>query len=479
MNKVEMIKSLSFRAYNITEPNTKSYTTNSQKLEQDLMRNAALGQSQINFKGRLFNINKKDLLFLSTLTASFGLSAEYLDKLKQTLSEFLSDNNFKSMDELAGKNYIPEQVDLAEKLRAAMDFNDDNADDAEDRLSFIMDMVIERCEAGENYFPEINDFKETAQIKKAEEVMLGENIKRYIKMEKDNDERLINTLSTTFELDNDDKKKLREIIDTCLKDNKVISLKQFRNYDESDAIVAYLAGIITDEFGLSDYDNILISAEIIERIMADDGYIPKLNPLDRNEEISRRDKTVFMEILDGYNIDLQTQENLYFAMKEDAYKNKYSSILDLFSNGKDINQYKVTNSVLNSPELYNYKTDLVIDFHLALKNLEAIQEKQRAKEYAAKSRYSKQSAIICLLEKQCGLTQNSIEKLLNYFKTQKLDYSDANDSWKAAYDISDLLNISGKQVNEIIKKINSMDEDELDEYNFKLSKLIISKITEA
>ena len=98
MNKVEMIKGLSFRAYNITEPKTKSNTdTNSQKLEQDLIRNAALGKSQINFKGKLFNINKKDLLFLSSLTASFGLSAEYLDKLKQTLSEFLSDNDFKKI----------------------------------------------------------------------------------------------------------------------------------------------------------------------------------------------------------------------------------------------------------------------------------------------------------------------------------------------------------------------------------------------
>lgn len=478
MNKVEMIKGLSFRAYNITEPKTKSNTdTNSQKLEQDLIRNAALGKSQINFKGKLFNINKKDLLFLSSLTASFGLSAEYLDKLKQTLSEFLSDNDFKSMDELAGANYIPDQVDLAEKLESAMDLNDE--DDEEDRFSFIMDMVIDRCEAGENYFPEINDYKEAAKRKKAEEARLGENIKQYIKMEDDNDERLINALSTTFELDNDDKKKLREIIDTCLNDYKAVSLKQFSSVDDVDVIVANLAGIITDEFGLSDYDSILISSELIERITADNRYIPKINPLDRNEEISQKDKTVFMEIMDGYNIDLQTRENLYLAMKEDAYKNKYSSILDLFSNGNDINQYRATNSVLNSPELHNHKTDLIIDFNLALKNLEAIQEKQRAKEYAAKYRYSKQSAIICLLEKQYGLTGSSIEKLLNYFKTQNLDYSAANDRWKAAYDISDLLNISGKQVNEIIKKINSMDEDELDEYNFKLSKLIISKISEA
>ncbi len=475
MNKVNALNSINFKAYGIIERKPEpDNNTNPQKLENDLKQTAALGKSQINFKGRKLNLNKKDLLFLSSLTASFGLSADYLDKAKQTLSEFLSDNDFKSMDDFAGQNYIAEQVNLADKLRTAMDMD---GDDADDRLSFITDMVIERCEAGEDYFPEYIDYHETVKRKEEEEARLKEGVKSYIQHERNNDERLINTLSNTFELNNIEKNKLREIIDSFLDKYKAVSLKQFGSIDDAE-IIANLTDQITKEFKLNEYDNLLISSEIIERIMSADKYIPKLNPLDRNEEISQRDKSVFLEIMNSYNIDWKTQESLYLAMKNDAYKNNYSSIWDLFNKGNKMNQFKETDTILNSLNLRSLKTDLLIDFNLALKNLDAIHEKNRAKEYEAKDRYTKQSAVICQLENRYGLSMENIEKLLDYFKTQKLDYSTANDRWKAVYDISDLLNISSKEVNEIITKINSMDEDELDEYNLKLSWLIMSKSRE-
>lgn len=475
MNKVNALNSINFKAYGIIERKPEpDNNTNPQKLENDLKQTAALGKSQINFKGRKLNLNKKDLLFLSSLTASFGLSADYLDKAKQTLSEFLSDNDFKSMDDFAGQNYIAEQVNLADKLRTAMDMD---GDDADDRLSFITDMVIERCEAGEDYFPEYIDYHETVKRKEEEEARLKEGVKSYIQRERNNDERLINTLSNTFELNNIEKNKLREIIDSFLDKYKAVSLKQFGSIDDAE-IIANLTDQITKEFKLNEYDNLLISSEIIERIMSADKYIPKLNPLDRNEEISQRDKSVFLEIMNSYNIDWKTQESLYLAMKNDAYKNNYSSIWDLFNKGNKMSQFKETDTILNSLNLRSLKTDLLIDFNLALKNLDAIHEKNRAKEYEAKDRYTKQSAVICQLENRYGLSMENIEKLLDYFKTQKLDYSTANDRWKAVYDISDLLNISSKEVNEIITKINSMDEDELDEYNLKLSRLIMSKSRE-
>ena len=446
------------------------------KLADELTYKAELAKSQINFRSsKGFNLNKKDLLFLSTLTSAFGLSISYLDKAKQVLSDFLSGNNFKSMNDLAGKNYTAEHVELADKLRTAMELEDNKTND---KLSFILDMLNERCEAGDNYFPESYNYKEAEKIKNEERALIKKGIARYVQREKDNDRKLIDVLSTTFGLNDSEQVRLKEIIDSFLNENKAVSLKQFGGIDYAEDI-AILAGNISQEFNLNEYENLLISSEIINRIMSGSKYIARLNPLDRNEEISQRDKAVFMEILSNYNIDMRTQEILYLAMKDDAYKNGYNSIFELFNKENEIGKFTATNSILDSFKLSRYKTDLLIDFHIALKNSETIHEKHRAKEYAASARYTKQSAIICLIAKQYDLTSSGIEKLINYFKTQNLDYSKANDRWKAAYDISDLLNINGKQVNSIINKTNSMEEDELDEYNFKLSRLIMKNLAES
>ena len=473
MNKIQISKPLSYTGIPASSPGVNleplKQEIQDKKLENDLTQKAELGKSLINFRGKFFNLNKNDLLFLSTIVSGLGLSAAYFDKLKETLSDFLAKNNFKSMSEITSEEHITEQCKLADDLIKASGIDEND----EEKVPYLVNRIVERCDSGEEYSPADNiDFIDiTLKSAAKEDPFLVENIKSAYKQFKEDDKKLIETLKTTFNLDEKQTKRLNEMIQNLLFDFGYFSLNQL-NPEKNIEDIGILSDNITSEFGLSEYDSLLLSSEVLRRIMSIK-YTPSINPLDRNQEQSQNDKTIFQQVLNKYNIPPAYYNILYREMKQDAYEAGYSSTLDIFKQGKDIANYKRTNAILNSSELKDIRTDLIIDFNIAVKNEDAVTEDAKTKAQKDTERYKKESALLTLINEQYDLSIDEINDLRRYFSEKKYDYK--NDYWKAAYEISEKLNIKTKVMADIIQKINAMDKEEIEKGNFDFIKVLAAK----
>ena len=470
MNRITPADKLNFKSYTPSQADiTKAQTEKKQpeqKLENDLIKSAELGKSQINFRGKFFNLNKNDLLFLSTIISGLGLSAAYSDKLKETLSNFLTKNNFKSMSDITSDEHISEQCKLADDLIKALGIDEND----EEKVPYLVNRIIERCDSGEEYSPADNiDFIDIMfKSVKEEEPFLFETLKQL----KEDDNKLIETIKTTFNLDEKQTKRLNEIIQNTLEDYGYFSLKQL-NPEENIEDIGILSDNITDEFKLNEHESLLLSSEILKRIMAIK-YTPSINPLDRDKEQTQKDRTIFQQVLNKYNIPPAYYNILYREMKQDAYEAGYSSTLDIFKQGKDIASYKRTDAILKSPEFRDIRTDLIIDFNIAVKNEDAITEEAKMKAEKDMERYKKETVLLSLINEQHNLSMDDINNLRGYFSEKKYDYE--SDLWKAAYEISEKLNLKTKVIADIIQKINAMDKEEIEMGNFDFIKVLKEKI---
>ena len=160
-------------------------------------------------------------------------------------------------------------------------------------------------------------------------------------------------------------------------------------------------------------------------------------------------------------------------MKQDAYEAGYSSTLDIFKQGKDITSYKRTDAILKSPEFRDIRTDLIIDFNIAVKNEDAITEEAKMKAEKDMERYKKETVRLSLINEQHNLSMDDINNLRGYFSEKKYDYE--SDLWKAAYEISEKLNLKTKVIADIIQKINAMDKEEIEMGNFDFIKVLMEK----
>lgn len=469
MNKIQISNRLSYTGMPVTNPQVNSAPSKQEiqdkKLQNDLIQKAELGKSQINFRGKFFNLDKNDLLFLSTIVSGLGLSAVYSDKLKETLSEFLTKNNFKSMSDITSDEHISEQCKLADDLIKAsgIDENDD------EKIPYLVNRIIERCDSGEEYSPVNNiDFIDIMfKSVKEEDPFIFKSLKQL----KEDDNKLIESIKTTFNLDEKQTKRLNEIIQNTLYDFGYFSLKQL-NSEENIEDIGILADNITDEFKLSEYDSLLLSSEILKRIMSIK-YTPSINPLDRDQEQIQKDQAIFKQVLNKYDISPAYYNLLYREMKQDAYEAGYNSMLDIFKQGKDIANYKRTDAILNSSEFKDNRTDLIIDFNIAVKNEGTITEKANMADKKDTERYKKESVLLTLINEQHDLSIDDINNLRRYFSEKKYDYK--NDLWKAAYEISEKLNIKTKLIADIIQKINAMDKEEIEMGNFDFIKVLMEK----
>ena len=470
MNRITPADKPNFKSYTPSQADiTKAQTEKKQpeqKLENDLIKSAELGKSQINFRGKLFNLNKNDLLFLSTIISGLGLSAAYSDKLKETLSNFLTKNNFKSMSDITSDEHISEQCKLADDLIKALGIDEND----EEKVPYLVNRIIERCDSGEEYSPADNiDFIDIMfKSVKEEEPFLFETLKQL----KEDDNKLIETIKTTFNLDEKQTKRLNEIIQNTLEDFGYFSLKQL-NPEENIEDIGILADNITDEFKLNEHESLLLSSEILKRIMAIK-YTPSINPLDRDKEQTQKDRTIFQHVLNKYNIPPAYYNILYREMKQDAYEAGYSSTLDIFKQGKDITSYKRTDALLKSPEFRDIRTDLIIDFNIAVKNESDVTEEAKMKAEKDMERYKKETVLLSLINEQHNLSMDDINNLRGYFSEKKYDYE--SDLWKAAYEISEKLNLKTKVIADIIQKINAMDKEEIEMGNFDFIKVLKEKI---
>lgn len=470
MNRITPADKPNFKSYTPSQADiTKAQTEKKQpeqKLENDLIKSAELGKSQINFRGKFFNLNKNDLLFLSTIISGLGLSAAYSDKLKETLSNFLTKNNFKSMSDITSDEHISEQCKLADDLIKALGIDEND----EEKVPYLVNRIIERCDSGEEYSPADNiDFIDIMfKSVKEEEPFLFETLKQL----KEDDNKLIETIKTTFNLDEKQTKRLNKIIQNTLEDFGYFSLKQL-NPEENIEDIGILSDNITDEFKLNEHESLLLSSEILKRIMAIK-YTPSINPLDRDKEQTQKDRTIFQQVLNKYNIPPAYYNILYREMKQDAYEAGYSSTLDIFKQGKDITSYKRTDAILKSPEFRDIRTDLIIDFNIAVKNEDAITEEAKMKAEKDMERYKKETVLLSLINEQHNLSMDDINNLRGYFSEKKYDYE--SDLWKAAYEISEKLNLKTKVIADIIQKINAMDKEEIEMGNFDFIKVLKEKI---
>ena len=311
MNRITPADKPNFKSYTPSQADiTKAQTEKKQpeqKLENDLIKSAELGKSQINFRGKFFNLNKNDLLFLSTIISGLGLSAAYSDKLKETLSNFLIKNNFKSMSDITSDEHISEQCKLADDLIKALGIDEND----EEKVPYLVNRIIERCDSGEEYSPADNiDFIDIMfKSVKEEEPFLFETLKQL----KEDDNKLIETIKTTFNLDEKQTKRLNKIIQNTLEDFGYFSLKQL-NPEENIEDIGILSDNITDEFKLNEHESLLLSSEILKRIMAIK-YTPSINPLDRDKEQTQKDRTIFQQVLNKYNIPPAYYNILYREMK--------------------------------------------------------------------------------------------------------------------------------------------------------------------
>lgn len=477
MNKIRQTNSFNFNNMQIKNHYSNSSLTENKQLEEklhnDLLQKAEIGKSQINFRGKFLNLNKNDLLFLSTIVSGLGLSAACFDKLKETLGNFLEKNNFKSMSDITSDNHTHKQRELADTLGKVIGINEDNK---EEKTSYLVNRITERCNSGEEYSPtrDINDENKdliSNQYETEEDEFFSENLKNAYKQFVEDDKKLIETIKTTFNLDEKQTKRLNEMIQNLLYDFGYFTLKQL-NIEENMEDIGILSDNITSEFELNEHDSLLLSSEILKRIIAI-RYIPSINPLDRDMEQAPKDRAIFQQVLNKYNIQPAFYNILYREMKQDAYEAGYSSTLDIFKQGKDIANYKRTIAVLNLPEFKDIRTDLIIDFNIAVKNEASVAEEVKMKAKKDTERYKKESVLLTLINEQYNLSMDDLKILRHHFSEKKYDYE--KDLWKAAYEISEKLNIETKIIADIIKKINTMSKEEIEMGNFNFIKVLMEK----
>lgn len=443
---------------------------NQQINETFLNNKAILGKTQITFKGNKFNLNKKDILFISSLASTLGISASQIEKIKDIVSNFLQEKNFSSMGDFGGEEHIDEQSELEERISKSLNIENDST-----KREFIAGKIIDRCDEGENYYPSSETLEDYISEIEALKKELKENIKNTIISEQKKDSAFINAICHSYEFNEHEKETLTKIIKNTLYKNNLIGLGSFKD-DKLLETQAAMQEKIYEELDIPEELEIILDMELENRIFSNKDYHPITNPIDKNPEIISRDIKILDEIMHSYNIKVDDRNSLLLALKEDAYQHKFKGIFDLFSKGKDIKNYKNLNNVLNSENFLDIKNNLLIDLFSTSKNLNKIEHSIENKELENSIKNAKANAILCKLDKEFIFTEQDILKLKKYLTNQNLDSS--NDIWKAAYEISSNYSLEGgaeKKIVEIIKSIDIKDEDDITQKSFDYIQLLKSK----
>lgn len=83
-----------------------------------------LGRSQINFTSNNFEFCEDDEKFIDSTSKNMRLSAENKEKLKDTISSFLMENNYKTLDNLEYEGSEEDQGVFVERVGKALDLSD-------------------------------------------------------------------------------------------------------------------------------------------------------------------------------------------------------------------------------------------------------------------------------------------------------------------------------------------------------------------
>lgn len=474
MNKINTISLFSTPSYlkkeNPTINTEQNKEENEQIINNELNHIALLNKSQINFRSAIFNWNKKDLLFISSIISSLGLSAIHSDKLKTVISEYLKENNFSSMGDFGGEKHIKEQSELQSRISKVLNIEKDH-----NKMVFLANRIIERCDEGESYFPSSQTLEESIAENEKLSKFFTENLKKSIIKEQKADAEFINAISYSLELNEKEKETLIRIINDTLNENNLISLSDFldKNLLETQAVMQEK---IYKELKIPQEQELILDMELENRIFSGYKYRPITNPIDKNTKTMNRDIPILNQIINNYSLSLKDKNALLFALKEDTYQNNYKSIFDLFKQGNNINKYKNLNLLLKNKSFEEIKYDLLIDLTLAGKDIDASEQKIRDKEVENRIKYGKTTAAIYLMDKEFNFSKEQIKSLKNYLFTEKLD--NEKNIWKAAYEIANEFNLNANAENkivDIIKTISTATPDDISKYEFKYTQLLIKK----
>lgn len=449
--------STGYKKFSMQQSSIAPNEENPEKLNDDLGKLSQIGKSQINFRAGGFRLHKYDAMFVGALGAAFGLTASSLDKVKDTIAEFLKSNNLSSMGDLGGEDNIDKQCELTDKINDVINLDEND-------YEALVSKVIHRCDSDVVYDPD-DDYIERMSFN------LEKSIKDGITRIKQNDEKFINAIILTFDLNTEQQACLRNII----KSHDLPTLKSLAGEDSFEK-VSELLDDIAEQLNLTLGQEALLTAEFTRRLAANESdYKPKINPMDRNIQQSLKDSAALSKILENYNMTIKDVDDLLIAMKQEAYENGFSSIFDLFADGQDIKHFKAVNDVLNSERFADDKFDILIDLHIAAQDLSSISKQVKQDESDGEGRFLRNCAVMCMLDDKVDFSKEELLKLKSYLKSSKLDVRKENDLWKAAYEISEMFNISGADVEKAIREANKIPEENLQDYNFEFAHKIIDK----
>lgn len=434
------------------------------KISNELQQLAEIGKSQINFRGKFFKLNQRDLMFLNGLVAAFGLSAVTFDKLKTALTEYLQENKFNSMEDFAGDDHIDEQADLTEKLNEILKLDGDD-------YNILNYRIIERCDAEENYIPGEND-----------EIMISldktmTNIGKEIRdIETKNDKKMLDAFAEAFALDSEEAIRLNEIVQDVLDDNDLVMLRELQELEYSEELGAMLEQI-RNEFNLPEDALEAMLSEFMNRFMQGADYTPHITPLDLNQKSIMTDKNILKDIFIKYNVKAYNAENLHYAMKIDTLNNGLESVFELFDKKYNA-KYPKTLEVLNSDAFINIKDDLLIDFHLAVKNKEKIIDKIENNHNEQVNYILKICAMFAALSSLHDFSREEMQQFQYYFDANKIDFNDKKQLWESAYKYLAQSGISDIKESDFVQKaeeINNCSFEELTNYHHTYIKLFKNK----
>lgn len=435
------------------------------KISNELQQLAEIGKSQINFRGKFFQLNQRDLMFLNGLVAVFGLSAVTFDKLKMALTEYLQENKFSSMEDFAGDEHIDEQANLTEKLNDILKLDGDD-------YNILNYRIIERCDAEEDYIP--GEYDEMMISLDKSMTNIGQTIRD---IETKNDKKMLDAFVEAFALDSEEAIRLNEIVQDVLDENDLVMLRELNELGYVEVQAAMLEQI-RNEFALPEDAIEAMLSEFMNRFLLQGAdYTPHITSLDLNQELLMTDKTILNDIFKKYNLSPKNSENLHYAMKIDTLNNGLESVFELFD--KDNNaKYPETLKVLNSDEFIDIKDDLMIDFHVAVKNKEKILDKIEDDNKEQVDYTLKISAMISALNSLHDFSKEEIEQFQKYFEANKLDFNDKKQLWKSAYEYIEQSGINDIKESDFVQKaeeINNCSPDELMGYHFAYLKIFKNK----
>lgn len=436
------------------EKNT-SFDSAPQKQEYELQKFANLNKGIVSFSG--FKLDDYDREFLDDISQTFGVSKDVRKNLEKTLTNFLKENDFTSISDMAGDDFSAEQSLLLNSLNTVLKLDGDN-------FQKLVDMIICYIDF------EPDDADDPLEIALFERVL-----KNFMAQIKKNDTACLDSICHTFNFNDEQKKRLYEIVYNTLHEYELKSMKSLEN-DDNIEVEAVIQDRIAQEFNLSEDDGLIVSAAFSQRIFSDeDYYIPLTNPLDRNFERCSKDNAIFASILSKYDLYNFDETRLHAAMKHDAYNAGFESIFDLFNQNNDFKSFKETNEVLNSQRFLPIKTDLLIDFNVANKKQEEILENISKSGHERGERYKKAIAIICNLDNKIDLSSKDVDKIRCYLMDSDADFR--TNPAKAAYELSEIINKENSfdKIHATIKEISEIPNDKMKNYGFEYCELVMNK----